>query len=91
LIDDAPASALLVPAGFTDSLTPVAQFIEWLQPELVSDVGAGRGRMGSLAREYGRSRGIHERVATAVIVHDIAESGAPPETHPRRGAAANRR
>src|SRR5947199_8982407 len=41
-----------MPTGFTDSLTPVAQFIEWLQPERVLDVGVGGGRMGFLAREY---------------------------------------
>jgi len=43
----------LNPTGFTDSLTPVARFIEWLQPGRVLDVGAGGGRMGFLAREYG--------------------------------------
>lgn len=71
MIDDAPASASLVPTGFTDSLTPVAQFIEWLQPELVLDVGAGRGRMGFLAREYGHIPWHPRARGDSVIVHGI--------------------
>jgi hypothetical protein len=60
-----------LPTGFPDSLTPVARFIEWLQPLTVLDVGVGGGRMGFLAREYGhipwhpRARG-HE-----VTIHGI--------------------
>lgn len=42
-----------MPTGFTDSLTPVAALIEWLQPQRVLDIGVGNGRMGFLAREYG--------------------------------------
>jgi hypothetical protein len=66
LIDEAGTSESLLPTGFTDSLTPVAQFIEWLQPALVLDVGVGRGRMGFLAREYGHIPWHRERRATAL-------------------------
>lgn len=57
-----------MPTGFTDSLTPVARLIEWLQPETVLDIGIGNGRMGFLAREYGhqpwhpRARGHGVRI-----------------------------
>ena len=42
-----------MPTGFPDALTPIASFVEWLQPARVLDVGVGNGRMGFLAREYG--------------------------------------
>jgi hypothetical protein len=41
-----------MPTGFTDSLSPVARLIEWMQPHRVLDVGVGNGRMGFLAHEY---------------------------------------
>lgn len=42
-----------MPTGASDCLTPVACFLEWLQPRRVLDVGVGAGRMGFLSREYG--------------------------------------
>jgi hypothetical protein len=71
LIDEAGTSESLLPTGFTDSLTPVAQFIEWLQPALVLDVGVGRGRMGFLAREYGHIPWHPRARGDGVVVHGI--------------------
>lgn len=61
----------MVPTGFTDSLSPVAQFTEWLQPGLVLDVGIGRGRMGFLAREYGHIPWNPRARGEGVVVHGI--------------------
>jgi hypothetical protein len=61
----------MVPTGFSDSLTPVAQFIEWLQPAFVLDVGIGRGRMGFLAREYGHIPWHPRARGDGVVVHGI--------------------
>lgn len=41
-----------MPTGFTDTLSPVARLIEWMQPQRILDIGVGNGRMGVIAREY---------------------------------------
>jgi SAM-dependent methyltransferase len=64
------------PTGFTDSLTPVARFIEWLQPERVLDVGVGGGRMGFLAREYAHLP-WHPHAKVGPVVVDGIEGYAP--------------
>lgn len=60
-----------MPTGFTDSLTPVARLIEWLQPVRVLDVGVGNGRMGFLAREYGHQPWHPRSRGDGVEVHGI--------------------
>jgi SAM-dependent methyltransferase len=70
------APEAMVATGFTDSLTPVAQFIEWLQPHRVLDVGVGRGRMGFLAREYGHIP-WHPRARGEGVVVDGIEGYGP--------------
>jgi hypothetical protein len=66
----------LMPTGFTDSLTPVARFIEWLQPARVLDVGVGGGRMGFLAREYAHLP-WHPHGKVGPVVVDGIEGYAP--------------
>ncbi len=60
-----------VPTGFTDSLTPIAALIEWLQPQRVLDIGVGNGRMGFLAREYGHQPWHPRARGDGVEVHGI--------------------
>ncbi len=60
-----------MPTGFPDSLTPVARFVEWLQPARVLDVGVGGGRMGFLAREYGHHPWHPRARGDGVEVHGI--------------------
>lgn len=60
-----------MPTGFTDSLTPVAGLIEWLQPRRVLDIGVGNGRMGFLAREYGHQPWHPRARGDGVEVHGI--------------------
>jgi cyclopropane fatty-acyl-phospholipid synthase-like methyltransferase len=60
-----------MPTGFPDSLTPVARFIEWLQPGTVLDVGVGGGRMGFLAKEYGHVPWHPRGRGEQVTIHGI--------------------
>jgi hypothetical protein len=60
-----------MPTGFTDSLSPTARFIEWLQPARVLDVGVGGGRMGFLAREYGHLPWMERAHGEGLVVHGI--------------------
>lgn len=60
-----------MPTGFTDSLTPIAGLIEWLQPQRVLDIGVGNGRMGFLAREYGHQPWHPRAHGDGVEVHGI--------------------
>jgi hypothetical protein len=60
-----------MPTGFTDSLTPVAAFVEWLQPHNVLDVGVGGGRIGFLAREYGHVPWHPRARQGPVVIHGI--------------------
>lgn len=60
-----------MPTGFTDSLTPVAHLIEWLQPASVLDIGVGNGRMGFLAREYGHQPWHFRARGETVQIHGI--------------------
>lgn len=64
------------PTGFPDALTPIAQFVEWLQPSRVLDVGVGGGRMGFLAREYGHNP-WHPRARGNGLVVDGIEGYEP--------------
>lgn len=60
-----------MPTGPADSLTPVARFIEWLQPERVLDIGIGSGRMGFLAREYGNRPWLRGDPDDGIVVDGI--------------------
>lgn len=60
-----------MPTGTFDCLTPVAQFIEWLQPRRVLDVGVGAGRMGFLTREYGNREWLRATVDNGIVVDGI--------------------
>lgn len=60
-----------MPTGFPDALTPIAAFVEWLQPARVLDVGVGNGRMGFLAREYGHVPWHPRARGDGVVVHGI--------------------
>jgi hypothetical protein len=60
-----------MPTGAADSLTPVARFIEWLQPARVLDVGVGSGRMGFIAREYGNVPWLREGRDDGIVVDGI--------------------
>jgi len=60
-----------VPTGFTDSLTPVARLVEWLQPGRVLDIGVGNGRMGFLVREYGHQPWHPRAHGDRVEIHGI--------------------
>lgn len=64
-----------MPTGASDSLTPIARFLEWSQPRRVLDVGVGSGRMGLLAREYGNIPWL--RTSDAGIVVDGIEGYEP--------------
>lgn len=60
-----------MPTGTFDCLTPVAQFIEWLQPRRVLDVGIGAGRMGFLAREYGNREWLRDSLDDGIVIDGI--------------------
>lgn len=64
------------PTGFPDALTPIAQFVEWYQPERVLDIGVGGGRMGFVAREYGHHPWHPRARGDGVVVHGIEGYGA---------------
>jgi hypothetical protein len=60
-----------MPIGTPDTLTPVAQFVEWLQPGRVLDVGVGAGRMGSIARQYGNVSWLRVGRDDGIVVDGI--------------------
>jgi hypothetical protein len=60
-----------MPTGSADTLTPVAQFVEWLQPGRVLDVGVGAGRMGVIARQYGNLSWLRVGRDDGIVVDGI--------------------